>query len=816
MTLYRTSVVIAPVVIVILLASTLAGIDRLAFRDVSHFYLPLYDYVAARTSQSWLPLWNPLDQTGMPLIGETTTAVLYPIRYLVFALPLPSEVALGWYVALHLILASFTSRWAALRSGASPMAATLAGVIYPLSGGVFFLHTNPPYLVGASWLPLVVAALVSRESMSARNRCLVAAPAMAMMILGGDPQSALHAMLIATAVYAARLRHPDTSGTRRMIAISLIAAPFVAALLTAPQLAASLSWSSQSARVISQDTQPWHEPPALGTQRRDVFQFSLPPWHAASLLTPNAWGRLFPEYQRISVMMPGDGRIWTPSIYLGLLAALAITGRMLRRELDVWVAIAIASFLLSLGHFGVVWLLQQMPAFLPNVDSAIGGPYWFLYRFLPGYDSFRYPVKWLPFFALAISVTTSLWIDSAKWPTIKTTCVIVAVLLIACLAAGTILCSLAKQPTSYNDVFWGPLDLKGGLKNLWWSAGHSLIALIVVGLTLRALCRQRRPPIFVLLIIITGIDLGFSDHQWIARVSRSDERTLLSHYRQEPLRTTSTWLRVRRHTGWPSTWRQTSNRSRLLEVAASERLAWFGRWHLADRQAVLNNMTSIQGQQIALFWQACERVTADQSDDQSTRYWQSVRRWLSINSVVIARSSAKQAMDASLVDVTRRTENDDAPRFRFHSKWLLNDNLDLDAFAEFLQAMDQAGGNPDPIIHSRDQALVQESLQTKAEYRITPISDDEVNIETDGGGVLSRPVLQDGHWRAEIRPADSQQWEAARVHRISFLKQGIMLSPGNWHVRFVYRPWWLPASLMIAIVSWLSFGWVAIRCLRIM
>ncbi len=116
MQLNRTSVLVAPVVIGLLFATTLVGIDRLAFRDVSHFYTPLYDYVAYRTQSQWLPLWNPLDQTGIPLVGETTTAVFYPVRVLLFALPIPPQLSLAWYVALHLILASFAARACALWS----------------------------------------------------------------------------------------------------------------------------------------------------------------------------------------------------------------------------------------------------------------------------------------------------------------------------------------------------------------------------------------------------------------------------------------------------------------------------------------------------------------------------------------------------------------------------------------------------------------------------------------------------------------------------------------------------------------------------
>ena len=82
------SVLIAPVVIGAIFASVLTDQDRLAFRDVSHFYTPLYEYVSARQQQDWLPLWNDLDQTGIPIAGETSTALFYPIRYAIYSLPI--------------------------------------------------------------------------------------------------------------------------------------------------------------------------------------------------------------------------------------------------------------------------------------------------------------------------------------------------------------------------------------------------------------------------------------------------------------------------------------------------------------------------------------------------------------------------------------------------------------------------------------------------------------------------------------------------------------------------------------------------------
>ncbi|MCG8650165.1 MAG: hypothetical protein MI861_10040, partial [Pirellulales bacterium] len=170
MHLIWTSRLIAPAVLLGLFLTTLIGSERLAFRDVSHFYTPLYDYLAQRSQQQWLPLWNPLDQMGMPLVGESTTAFFYPVRYLIYLLPWSASTAMAWYVVFHLGLASWTAQRCARWAGATRLSATASGIIYPLSGAVLFLYTNPPFLVGAAWLPIALGAMISRDRWTLAKR----------------------------------------------------------------------------------------------------------------------------------------------------------------------------------------------------------------------------------------------------------------------------------------------------------------------------------------------------------------------------------------------------------------------------------------------------------------------------------------------------------------------------------------------------------------------------------------------------------------------------------------------------------------------
>lgn len=376
----------------------------------------------------------------------------------------------------------------------------------------------------------------------------------------------LHAMLIATMIGVSRFVLRRSGGCHQWLP-ALIAVPVLAALLAAPQIAASISWGSQSERVADDKEGHWLDPPVAGSKRQHAFQFSLPPWHLAEIITPNAFGLPLPVNRRISERIPGDGRMWTPTVYLGMLAAIVLLSRICqlrRRPLDAWTAIAVVSLLLSLGHFGSVWLLQNLSGLLAGRDSTIGGPYWCLYNFLPGYDAFRYPAKWLPIFSLACAMVTAAELDR-RLDRDRTRVQRIAIgLLVVVIAAWAAVFLLRRNPDSLfptppvnlsGDPFWGPLDISGGLAQVQRSLVHSAIVLIAILLILRSvtkrLCNRR-----VGSLCLTGVvalDLCLSGAALISRVSKEREQALIAATTEyQPEGTESgRWMRTQAGGGWP-------------------------------------------------------------------------------------------------------------------------------------------------------------------------------------------------------------------------------------------------------------------------
>jgi hypothetical protein len=187
-------------------AGVLAG-GMFAVRDAAHYYYPLMQHVAHEWSAGRAPLWNPYQDLGVPLAGSGTAAAFYPGQ-LVFALPVSFDVAYRVYVLGHFAMALGAAWLLARHWGASADAATVAAISYAFSGSVLFQYTNVVYLVGAAWLPL--ALLAADRAIQAQAAWSIALGAvLAMMVLGGDPQAAYHAGLLA-AIQAVWVRTPTS------------------------------------------------------------------------------------------------------------------------------------------------------------------------------------------------------------------------------------------------------------------------------------------------------------------------------------------------------------------------------------------------------------------------------------------------------------------------------------------------------------------------------------------------------------------------------------------------------------------------------
>lgn len=422
-----------------------------AMRDAAHFYHPLLEWTTHEWAASRVPLWNPHENCGVPVLADASSSLFYPGK-LVFALPIDFTLRYKLYVIGHVVLAAAGSYLLARHWKGSQLASGAAALAYACGGNVVFQYCNVVFLVGAAWLPF--AALAADTMLVGRSwrGALCLGVVLALMILGGEPQAAYHALLM-TGIYAVALGQPRQTGFGalhklgsspfliRMLLLGLAAG--AGFLLAAIQILPSSEASRESERAAYRRPRSVYEAVAFArdvragqlphvdqpvqeiaqglmgqpdptTHHERAYSFSVGPWRFAELVWPNISGRMFPTHRRWLSLFPVEGQIWTPTLYMGLfpillaLAQLRLRRGEARARWLTWVVIVFA--LGSLGWYSLGWVAREFCTLVLRMDrdalpfgSQVGGVYWLMTTLLPSYVNFRYPAKLLVVAALALS-----------------------------------------------------------------------------------------------------------------------------------------------------------------------------------------------------------------------------------------------------------------------------------------------------------------------------------------------------------------------------------------------------------------------------
>ena len=520
-----------------LLMAPLFSAERLpGYRDTVSFYYPLYSWIARQWGNGELPLWNPLQGIGRPVAGEATSALFYPLK-VVFALPVHPATRMNLYIILHVVLAAGgVYRWARLWHLSAP-AAALAATSYALSGPVLFQIHNVVFLVGAAWLPWALYCCDQLLTTCHARWTIGLGGTVACMVLGGDPQTAYHAAIISL-LYLWVIHRSQPAGAppvpidrspRGLLHARptlLMLAATIAMLLSAVQILPAMRQTRMSRRAcferprsIWELPEYWNRPaetprdaaaedrwqatwlglfgsPVANTHHREAYQFSVAPWRCVELVWPNFTGRTMPTNDRWLSAIGAEDRIWTPSLYMGLVPLLlALSVWSVRRNThsrQQWLSWTVLFALsASFGWYGLGWLAREAWRLAGGdpqrwvIGQPAGGLYWLLNVLLPGYALFRYPAKWFPFATLGLAMLAAIGLDRLHenrnillrrllGPTLLGTLAAIAVLLL--MAVIGIHCF----DTAGADELFGPLDSAA----VWSGMCHAcLYSVILAGCT---------------------------------------------------------------------------------------------------------------------------------------------------------------------------------------------------------------------------------------------------------------------------------------------------------------------------------------------
>lgn len=334
------------------------GSDTLLARDVFTTHLHLKSFGAQELAEGRVPYFNPTWGLGQPFRGNPNAVPLYPGNLLYLLVPFWS--AFNLHYALHWLLAFLTMRALALRLGQSPAGALLSAMTY---AGCGWMLTNLSFyniLTVVAWWPLVLIGVLRGD----RRGLAIGAIACGLSLLGGDPITALLAIVPMALVAIAR--HGWLRGLLRCSAVGSLGL-----LLALPQIVAS-------ARIVGF---------SVRTTIGDVSQgFSLHPLRLIELLMPHPFGvpvELGPSQFLLGRLF--DQAPFIFSIHIGLVAL--VLALVAARRHRAWALLAVSGLLAA-------WLAGPLKELTDNL--------------------FRYPDKFLVWFALASALLAGWGLDSAR------------------------------------------------------------------------------------------------------------------------------------------------------------------------------------------------------------------------------------------------------------------------------------------------------------------------------------------------------------------------------------------------------------------
>lgn len=181
------------------------------------------DLVFSAWRDGRIPVWNPYQLAGTPLLANSQSAAFYPLHILAGLLHIPTGAALLVLAWFHLAWAGLGVRALVRALGGSETGAVVSGISFSLSPFLLAWTALPSVITTVSWIPWILAAIAVERPRFYRIAA-IALP-LGMMILSGHLQFVAYG-LFATVAF----------GVLHILVLETKVRPSLAAKLDAEQL----------------------------------------------------------------------------------------------------------------------------------------------------------------------------------------------------------------------------------------------------------------------------------------------------------------------------------------------------------------------------------------------------------------------------------------------------------------------------------------------------------------------------------------------------------------------------------------------------
>ncbi|OPY79693.1 MAG: Bacterial membrane protein YfhO [Syntrophorhabdus sp. PtaU1.Bin058] len=345
-----------------------------AERDLSAFFIPPRYLWVTLVKSFQMPLWNPYNSSGIPLLATLQPGILYPPN--IFYLFLPFNIVWNWIIILHFVFSGFTVYCFLRYLKASSLASFIGGVTFMLSGYLFSVHASLTHLLAVPWFPLVVMYFLKYLEGGRSRHIVLTGIFVTMEFFAGAPEIVIITFFVLgiTAIFPSAVGTEKVNVSFNFKAIMLVAVTFF--LLSAVQLLPFYELKAWSIRHAG-----------LGYKEATLWSFAWKDF--LQLFLPDVFG-----YFR-TVEKYWANQSWLKTMYIGMAPFILSTFFFLskdRKRLFLSLLIVV-SFLLAMGKYTPLYSV--------------------LYH-IPPFNSIRYPVKFLFLFFFVISLTAGLGLDRLR------------------------------------------------------------------------------------------------------------------------------------------------------------------------------------------------------------------------------------------------------------------------------------------------------------------------------------------------------------------------------------------------------------------
>ncbi len=738
----------------LLFAPTLLRGQALVWGTPSLQFIP-WRYLAWEQIQTGIwPFWNPLNGMGAPLLANYQLALYYPPGWVLFILQTIGGVpwmAWGYTLLLvaHLSWAGYGTAKLVKQLGVNSLAQVVAGLAFSMSGFLVARAGFSSIIWSAAWLPWIVLCveLFARETTQNRKFGLFGWLALCsgMQLLSGHAQITWYGFLFlgCWALVAGWVRRGWRGAFTTFMAS--IGGVLLGVCLAAVQLIPTFELLQQSQRAAS-------------VNYNLAMVYSFWPWRFLTLISSSFFGN--PAYGDYW----GYASYWEDAIYIGLLPFLMAftTLKYLRRQKDK----ADITDVQNRSRILLLWGLSILASVFALGRNTPIFP--FLYKYIPTFDMFQAPARYMLWPVFSLSLLSGIGIDSLGHP------------------VGKAVPRLKKAIFSLCAVIITAAASYFVLSEIKPSLVYSLIIAAFIGILVLLLVKNKP---------VDNQVLKNERWRWLVAILVGSD-LLLAGWGQNPS-TSMQFYKVVNNDGG-----SIGSKGRIFIDAQSEYILKFGRFLRFQDYREKESWDEMRLAQLPNINILNNIPSANNFDPlQPARYYQ----WLQYVSQLPAEKRIPWLRMMNVDQVEEVTDDFEknystqfitgGARFGFYPCSQLAMNAD-EAWTKTKNAIN------DGVL----LAIIENGEVLEGNCDLQSVNNISILFENASRMDLSVQVSQAGWfmiadtwypgWKVSIDGS-----AAAEISRVNYLYRGFPLQPGQHSIIIEYRPWWVTLSMIVSFIG---------------